>query len=253
MQWTVDLNADVGEKPELLADGREDELLRLVSSANIACGGHAGTPASMESVLAIAIRHGVAIGAHPGYPDPVHFGRADMDLAPEALERSIREQVEALAMRARARGTRVRHVKPHGALYNQAARDPRLATTIAHALRWLREPAILVGLAGSAMLATWRQMGFRVAAEAFADRRYEPDGTLRSRCHPDALVTDAGEAADQALEIVQRRRVRSITGSFVPVQAESLCVHGDTPDAIAMARAIRAALERHGVAIRAIG
>jgi UPF0271 protein len=250
MSTTIDLNADVGEKPELLADGREEALLELVSSANIACGGHAGTRASMASVIEIALRHGVALGAHPGYPDPDHFGRVAMELPAAALEQSIAGQVAALAELAQARGASLRHVKPHGALYNLAAADAGLAAAIARALSPLRDELRLFGLAGSDMLEVWRRMGFRVAAEAFADRRYEADGTLRSRRHPDAVITDAAAAAEQALEIVLHRRVRTLAGTTVPVHADTLCVHGDTPDAIAIAGAIGRTLAHHGVAVR---
>jgi 5-oxoprolinase (ATP-hydrolysing) subunit A len=252
MNRTIDLNADVGEKPQLLADGSEEELLRLVTSANVACGGHAGTRETMANVIAIASRHGVAIGAHPSYPDPAQFGRVEMDLPADALEQSISEQVATLVEVARAHGAQVHHVKPHGALYNQAAKSSTLASTIARALLPLRDTVTLVGLAGSTMLATWQGMGFRVTAEAFADRRYEPDGTLRSRRHADALLTEPGEAAQQAVDIVVHRRARTVAGSIVPVHAGTLCIHGDTPHAIAISRAIREALEEHGVEIRPI-
>lgn len=253
MERWIDLNADVGEDPAALAGGSEERLLRLVTSANIACGGHAGTPASMEAVVAIARRLGVAIGAHPSYPDREGFGRGAMSISEEELQKAIAAQVRALAEVAARQGASLVHVKPHGALYNVAARDARVAGTIARAVRAWRAGAVLVGLAGSSMLEVWRREGFRVAAEAFADRRYEPDGTLRARHHPDALVTEPAEAAAQAVEIVEYGRAIAVTGVPVPLVAETLCVHGDTPHALEILRAVRRELSARGVRIASLG
>jgi UPF0271 protein len=250
MNRSIDLNADVGERPEAIADGREEEILRLVTSANIACGGHAGTTETMAHVVTMALRHGVAIGAHPGYPDPQNFGRIEVSLPAEELERTIAAQVAALAGIARAQGATLRHIKAHGALYNVAVRDQRLAATIAHALLPWRKDCLLFGLAGSAMLQTWAERGFRVVGEAFADRRYEADGSLRARRHPDALIDDPAAAAEQAADIVLGGRVVAVTGASVPIAAETLCVHGDTPGAVQILRAIRNELARLGVEVR---
>jgi UPF0271 protein len=247
MTMIMDLNADVGEDAAALADSREEALLRQITSANIACGGHAGDPATMEAVVRLAVRHGVAVGAHPGYPDRANFGRTVLDIPRDDLAASLYEQVRALGEIARRQGVSLAHVKPHGALYNAAASDPALAATIAAAAgRWSRD-LTLVGLAGSDMLNVWRAEGFAVAAEAFADRRYEPDGSLRPRRFSDALLTDPEEAADQALEIAVRARVRAWDGVWVPIRAVTLCLHGDSPGAAATAAAIRRRLEAGGV------
>jgi len=245
MPW-IDLNADVGEIPAALADGSEERLLRLVTSANIACGGHAGTDVSMRAVVAIAGRLGVVIGAHPGYPDPENFGRIDMQMAPAAIAATVTSQVAALV----AAGARVRHVKPHGALYNVAAKNAAVAAAIAAGVQAWRDDIVLVGLAGSTMLDVWERAGFRVAGEAFADRAYEPDGTLRARRHPDALITDPAAAARQAVEIVEHHRVMSVAGTPVEVSARTLCVHGDTPGALDIVQAIRAAFAARGIEAR---
>jgi UPF0271 protein len=247
MPW-IDLNADVGEIPAALADGSEERLLHLVTSANIACGGHAGTPASMRAVVAIAERLGVAIGAHPSYPDPANFGRFEMPMAPDAIAATVASQVAALV----AVGAAVRHVKPHGALYNVAVKDAAVAAAIAAGVRRWRDDVVLVGLAGSTMLDVWEKAGFRVAGEAFADRAYEPDGTLRARRHPDALITDPAAAARQAVEIVEHGRAISITGVSIPVVARTLCVHGDTPGALDIVQAIRAAFAARGIEVRSL-
>jgi UPF0271 protein len=235
---TIDLNCDMGE----LADAPEELLMPLVSSANVACGAHAGDAATMERTIHLAMRHGVAVGAHPGYPDKENFGRIELAMTPEEIEGSVYAQIMALESVAKALGCTLRHVKPHGALYNVAARDRSVAMAIAAgAGRW-NEAVTLVGLAGSLMLEVWRGAGFRVLAEAFADRAYEPDGTLRSRRLPGALITDPAQVAEQALRIAR-------SGS-----AQTICIHGDTPQAVEIARAVRERLVREGVAIeRGVG
>jgi UPF0271 protein len=253
MMIRMDLNADVGERPDALADGREEALLRQLTSANIACGGHAGDAASMDALVRLAARHGIAAGAHPGYPDRANFGRSVMDIPPDRLRASIREQVAALAEAARRHGIRLAHVKPHGALYNAAAADPDLAGLIAAAVADAAPGATLVGLAGSLMLDAWRAAGFAVAAEAFADRRYEPDGTLRPRRFPDALITDPEEAAAQALAIARDGRVTAWDGLGVPVRADTLCVHSDTPGAAETVAAIRRSFQAHGILLSPLG
>ena len=189
------------------------------------------------------------IGAHPGYPDPDHFGRRSLQIAPETLAASIRGQVAALDVIARAAGARLHQIKPHGALYNDAARDLELAACIARAVVEWKSTVVLVGLAASRMLDVWREQGFRVASEAFADRRYEPGGTLRSRQLPGALLTDPDVAAAQALSLVADRRARSTSGAWIPITAETLCLHGDTATALATAQCIRSLFVAHGIQI----
>ena len=230
---SIDLNCDMGE----LADAPEELLMPLVSSTNVACGAHAGDRAMMERTIRLAMQHGVAVGAHPGYPDKENFGRIELAMALEDLERSIYEQITALESVAAPLGCSVRHVKPHGALYNVAARDRFVAMAIAAGVRRWDEAATLVGLAGSLTLEVWRGAGFRVLAEAFADRVYEPDGTLRSRRLPGALITDPAEAAEQALRIAR-------SGS-----AQTVCIHGDTPQAVEIARAVRERLLREDITV----
>ena len=248
----IDLNCDMGEIPEAIADGTQEALMRAVTSVNIACGGHAGDEATMKTTIEQALRAKVAIGAHPGYPDRENFGRLELKMPPEAIANSIFEQVRALAKVATACKAPVAHVKPHGALYNQAVHDRALAETIAKAVaRWSTQ-VVLVGLAGSLMIDVFRDAGFSVAAEAFADRRYEPDGTLRSRKFDDALIRDPREAAKQALSIAQRGVVIAHDGTEVKLTAQSICIHGDTPGAPQIAAAVARTLRDTGVAVAAL-
>ena len=246
---SIDLNCDLGEREDFAADVQE-LLLESVTSANIACGAHAGSEALMRLTVAQALGHGAAIGAHPGYPDRANFGRLEPALPLEEIESGVEQQVRTLMRIAAQAGAEVRYVKPHGALYNQAARDPALAAAIARAVARVQPSLWLVGLAGSGMLQVWSEAGFRVAAEAFADRRYEPDGSLRSRRHGDALLDSPGAAAAQALAIALEGAAVAPNGSIVRIHAQTLCIHGDTPGAAAIARAIRRRLEEHGVSVR---
>ncbi len=190
----IDLNCDMGELLGAIADGTQEALMPSLTSINIACGGHAGDAQTMKTTIEQALRWNLAIGAHPGYPDRENFGRLELNLSPEVIADSIYQQVRTLAEIAAQCGVRLTHVKPHGALYNQAVHNRLLAQAIADGvIRWRRD-VVLVGLAGSPMLDVFRDAGFPVAAEAFADRRYEPDGTLRSRKHEDALIHDSAEA-----------------------------------------------------------
>jgi 5-oxoprolinase (ATP-hydrolysing) subunit A len=247
----IDLNCDMGEMPEHISDGTQEALMRSITSVNIACGGHAGDAQTMATTIQQALRHKLAIGAHPGYADRTNFGRIELNLSPEEVADSVYNQVCLLAEIAAKWKTRLTHVKPHGALYNQAVHNRQLAQAIAAgAARWSRE-TVLVGLAGSPMLEVFRESGFPVAAEAFADRRYEPDGTLRSRKHADALVHDPAEAAQQALTIVQGK-VIARNGSEVPLHADTLCIHSDTPGAPQIAAAVTKTLREAGVQLRPI-
>jgi 5-oxoprolinase (ATP-hydrolysing) subunit A len=248
----IDLNCDMGELPEAIVDGTQEALMRSITSVNIACGGHAGNEQTMKTTIEQALRWKLAIGAHPGYPDRANFGRLELKVPPNEISNSIFEQVQALAKVADRCGARVVHVKPHGALYNQAVRNRELAMAIAEGVaRWSRD-VVLVGLAGSPMLAVFRKVGFAVAAEAFSDRRYEPDGTLRSRKFEDALIRNPEEAAWQALGIAERGIVIASNGSEVAVDAQTLCIHGDTPGAPEIAAAVAQTLREAGIAVCAL-
>jgi UPF0271 protein len=253
----IDLNSDMGELPESLADGSQQALLRLVTSANIACGGHVGNPEMMKQTLEQALAARAAIGAHPGYEDRETMGRADQKLTPGEISALVYRQLLNLQEIADLCGARIGHVKPHGALYNQAARDALLARGIADGVaQWCKQRSmnkkniILVGLAGSIMLEAFHAGGFPVAAEAFADRRYEPDGSLRSRKLEGALLNNPEEAAAQALRIVEQKSVLAIDGATVPIEAQTVCIHGDTPGALQIAEAVHRKLRAAGISLQ---
>jgi UPF0271 protein len=223
----IDLNCDMGE----LEDApHEAALMAYITSANIACGGHAGDAQTMERTARLALERGVRIGAHPGYPDRENFGRLEIAMTPEAIADTVHAQIARLDEVVRRLGGAIVHVKPHGALYNVAVRNPEVARAIALGVARWSPRCTLFGLAGSPMLDVWRTMGMTVAGEAFADRRYEPDGALRSRKFPDALITDPQEAAAQALRLARQGL------------ADTICVHGDTPGSVAILQACREAL-----------
>lgn len=245
----IDLNADVGELPERLIDGSEAALLRCLSSANVACGGHAGDAASMAAVARLCRELHVALGAHPSYPDRANFGRRRLPMTPAEIVDSVAAQVQKLAAIATAAGVELTHLKPHGALYHAAAEDEAVAEAVALAAAQNSRALVLVGRAGSRGLEIYRAAGFRVAAEAFADRRYEPDGTLRARDRPGALLTDPADVAAQALSILNEGSVRTESGERCALQADTLCLHGDTPGAEHLAAALRRRLESAGVRV----
>ena len=248
----IDLNCDMGEVPEAITDGTQEALMRSITSVNIACGGHAGDEQTMKTTIEQALRWKLAIGAHPGYPDRANFGRLELKLLLNEISASIFEQVKALADVAGRCGARVVHVKPHGALYNQAVRNRELAGAIAEGVALWNREVILVGLAGSPMLDVFREAGFAVAAEAFADRRYEADGTLRSRKFADALIRNPEEAAWQALGIAERGIVIANDGGEVAVEAQTICIHGDTPGAPQIAAKVAQTLRDGGVILGAL-
>ncbi len=248
----IDLNCDMGELPDAIRDGSQELLMPSLTSVNIACGGHAGDVDIMKATIEQALHWKLAIGAHPSYPDRANFGRLELNLTPGAIADSVFEQVIALAEVAAGCGVPVTHVKPHGALYNQAAGNRVLAQAIASGVaRWSRD-VMLVGLAGSSMLDVFREAGFRVAAEAFADRRYETNATLRSRKFDDALIDDPTEAGRQALQIVERGTVTARDGTEVAVNAQTICIHGDTPGASSIAAAVAQNLKRAGIELTAL-
>lgn len=240
---TIDLNADVGE-------GMDDSaLMPFLTSANVACGLHAGSPAVMDRTVALAHARGVRVGAHPGYADRESFGRTDVQLPDQEVRALLLYQVAALDGIARARGVRLTHVKAHGALYNRAAKDARLARLVAEAVRDFDPRLRLVGLAGSLQIDAARAAGLRAAGEAFADRRYMPDGSLMPRSQPGAVLHDPADAARQALRIARDGEVLASDGTRLRLEAQTLCLHGDTEGAASIARAVREALEGAGVAI----
>lgn len=246
----IDLNCDMGEVPEAISDGTQESLMRYVTSASVACGGHAGDARTIKATIEQALRWNLAIGAHPGYPDRANFGRTELNLPPGAIADSVFEQVRSLAGIAADCGASVTYVKPHGALYNQAAANRDVAEVIAHGVARWRRGVILVGLAGSPMLKVFQEAGFPICAEAFADRRYEADGTLRSRKFEDALISDPAEAGRQALSIAERGIVRAHGGTEIVVSAQTICLHGDTPGAPRIAATVAQTLREAGVELR---
>ena len=248
----MDLNCDMGELPEAIADGTQESLMPHLTSVNVACGGHAGDEQTMRSTIEQAVRWKLAIGAHPGYADRVHFGRIELHLPEKEIADSVFEQARRLADVAAMCGAAISHVKAHGALYNQAARDPAIARGIADGVARWRGDVVLVGLAGSLMLDVFREAGLAVAAEAFADRRYEPDGSLRSRKFADALILDPAAAAEQAVRIAEHGKVIACDGTEIAVNAQTICIHGDTPGAPQIAAAVAQALRQAGITLRAL-
>jgi len=242
----IDLNCDLGE-----GAGRDAELMPLITSANIACGAHAGDGATMRATVALAKAQGVAVGAHPGYADREHFGRIERSLAPAEVHRLVLGQVRALQRIAAEAGVRLAHVKAHGALYNQAARDEALAAAIAGAVRAADPRLVLFGPAGSALLRAGQAAGLTVAREVFADRTYQADGSLTPRARPDALIADEEAAVAQALRLVREGGVRATDGTDVILGADTICLHGDGAHAVAFARRIGAALRAAGIEPRA--
>ncbi|MDQ6780826.1 MAG: LamB/YcsF family protein [Candidatus Eremiobacteraeota bacterium] len=246
----IDLNADVAESFGALGWGDAEPLFEAVTSANIACGLHAGGPEVIGATIQAALRHGVKIGAHPSYDDRASFGRTPQKPGAQALRCVLAYQLGALQAVAQTLGARLTHVKPHGALYNDSAKDATLAAAIAQAVAAFDPSLVLVGLAGSLAIAAAAAAGLRTASEAFCDRRYEADGSLRSREHADAVLRCSDEVAAQALSIATQRRVRTVGGSAIDVQAQTLCIHGDHPQAPATALQVRAALQAAGVSVR---
>jgi UPF0271 protein len=246
-QITIDLNCDMGELPQLLANGTEELLMREVSSANIACGAHAGSPESMKALVNLSIKYGVAIGAHISYPDRPNFGRKQVSMSADEIEEMTYSQISLLGNIAADSGARLSHIKPHGALYRAAQNNELIAAAIAKAVGRLDKNLILVEQALSSVLSFWSKMGFRSIAEAFADRAYESNGELRSRALPQALIIDPFAAADQALRIVKEQTVVAYDGSRLRLDAQTICIHGDTPGSFENAKSIRAVLDGAGV------
>ncbi len=247
----IDLNCDMGESFGAWKMGNDAALMQYISSANIACGFHAGDPAIMRETVRLALKYHVAIGAHPGFPDLQGFGRRDIKMSPEDVYAMVLYQTGALQAIARSEGAAVHHVKPHGALYNMATRDPELACAVAQAVLDFNPKLILYGLSGSVSISEAERLGLRTASEVFADRGYQPDGTLMLRAQPGALITEPEKCRQQVLQMVLQHTVTAVGGARAPVRPETVCLHGDGPHAVAFARALRAFLQEYKIDIHA--
>lgn len=242
----INLNADLGESFGAWTMGSDAELLQVINSANIACGFHAGDPVVMRETVRLAVANGVSLGAHPAFPDLQGFGRRVMQLSPQELEATILYQVGALQAMAAAEGSRVSHVKPHGALNNMACADEAMATTVARAVKALDRELILLAPAHSALERAGEAAGLRVAREVFADRSYQPDGQLTPRSQPGAVLHGAQDCVQHVLRMLEAGGIVTADGQRLPTRIDSICVHGDGPGAVEAARAIRDALEAAG-------
>jgi UPF0271 protein len=248
----VDINCDMGESFGAWTMGTDAEVMPNITSANIACGAHAGDPVVMRRTVRSAKAHRVAIGAHPGFADLQGFGRRELKADPAEVEDSLIAQIGALAAIARAEGVTMRHVKAHGALYNMAARDRVLADAIARAIKAFDSELIMFGLPNSPMIDAGRAAGLKVASEGFADRAYEPDGSLTPRSRPGAVVHDPALVVERAIRMVRDGVVLTADGAAIPMKIDTICVHGDTPGAPELTRRIRAGLEGSGIDVRSL-
>lgn len=251
--YRVDLNSDLGESFGRYRIPGDEEIIPLVTSANVACGYHASDPVVMEKTVALAAARGVAVGAHPGFPDLMGFGRREMDVSPAEAKAYTRYQLGALDAFCRANGVKMQHVKPHGAMYNMAARSYELSRAICEAIREFDDGLIVLTLYGGETVRAAQDLGLRVAREVFADRAYEDDGSLVSRRKPGAMIEDEDEAIRRVLRMVTEGTVRTITGKDIPIRADSVCVHGDGAKALAFTARIRAALTDAGVTLCPLG
>lgn len=248
----VDLNCDLGESFGAYKMGMDERVLPLVTSANIACGFHAGDPTTMRQTVQQALDLGVAIGAHPGLPDLVGFGRRQLDISPQETYDMVVYQIGALYGFVKAAGGTLQHVKPHGALYNMAVKNQALAQAIAEAVYHVDASLILFGSSGSHLIKAGEKIGLRVANEVFADRTYQQDGTLTPRTQPDAFVHDPEQAVQNVLKMIHEGTVRSQQGVVIPLQADTVCIHGDGPQALAFAEQLRKGLEQAGVRVQSL-
>ena len=248
----IDLNADLGESFGRWTLGRDAELMKSVTSANVACGFHAGDPGVMRDTVRFARDAGVAIGAHPGLPDLAGFGRRAMAVSPREAEDLVLYQVAALAGIAAAEGLRLQHVKPHGALYNMAVHDRALADAIARAVAAIDPGLILFALPATELYRAGEAAGLRVAAEGFADRAYEPDGSLTPRTRPGAVIETPADVVARAVRMAREGLVQAVTGVDIPLRVETICTHGDTPGSHELTRQLRAGLESAGVIVRSL-
>lgn len=242
----VDLNCDMGE-----GTGNDDAIMPYISSANIACGYHAGDADTMRQTIALAAVYKAAAGAHVSFLDAAGFGRTEMQLPPGEIYQLVRQQLVIISGIADPFGIRLRHVKPHGALYNQSATDPAIAREIARAVKDFDATLILFGLSGSHSVSEAKAMGLKTASEVFADRTYQDDGALTPRSHPGALIEEENKAAQQVLQMVQQGTVTAVSGKEIPIRAETVCIHGDGKNAMAIARFIHRTLKQHHIEIKA--
>ncbi|MBQ4370424.1 MAG: LamB/YcsF family protein [Oscillospiraceae bacterium] len=246
----VDLNSDLGESFGSYKIGADELIIPLVSSANIACGWHAGDPLVMAKSVALAKQYGASLGAHPGYPDLMGFGRRNISASPSEVKAYIQYQVGALSAFCKAAGVRMNHVKPHGAMYNMAGADIKLARAVVEAVAEIDDSLVLLALSGSEMINAANEKGLRCASEVFADRNYEEDGSLRSRSKPDSTIHDEDECIARVLRMIKEGKLKAITGRDIDIKADSICVHGDNPQALAFVKRIRSALAAEGIEIK---
>lgn len=250
---TIDLNCDLGESFGAYKIGNDEQVLPLISSANIACGFHAGDPHVMNQTVQLAKKYGVAIGAHPGFQDLVGFGRRAIAVLPSDVYNLVLYQIGALSAFCLAHDVKLTHVKPHGALYNMAAVDLSLAEAIARAIAEFDPRLALYGLSGSKLIEAGEKCGLQTVSEVFADRTYQPDGTLTPRTEPNAIIHDSQDAIKQVLQMVKEQTVQTTTGEVIPIMADSICVHGDNTHALQFVQELRSALTNEGITIRTIG
>jgi UPF0271 protein len=248
----VDLNADIGESFGIYRTGHDELLMPSITSGSIACGFHAGDPSVMRRTVQLAARAGVSIGAHPGFPDLAGFGRREIDATPRDIADFVLYQVGALSAMAKAEGVPLQHVKPHGALYTMSVRRSDVAEAIARAVASFDESLVLIGLPGSELLSAGARLGLRVVAEGFADRSYEPDGTLTPRHLADSVLSEPGQAAERAVRMIRDGKVIARDGSALSLAVGTICVHGDTPAAAGIAAAVRLALEQADIRVMAL-
>lgn len=248
----IDLNCDLGESFGNYKIGMDEEVIKFISSANIACGFHASDPLVMAKTVELAKENRVKVGAHPGFPDLVGFGRRNINVSPSELKNMVQYQIGALNAFCIANGVKMNHVKPHGAMYNMAAKDVNLATSIAEGIAEVDSSLILLGLSGSHLINAAKQVGLKTAAEVFADRAYEEDGSLVARTKPGAVITNEDEVIERVIGMIKSGCVKSITGKEIPIQPDSICVHGDNPKALNFVKMIRERLLSENIKIEGL-
>ncbi len=250
--YTVDLNCDLGESFGAYEIGKDKDIIPLISSANVACGFHAGDPSVMNNTVALCKANEVSVGAHPGFPDLQGFGRRNMNMSPADVKAMMTYQIGALDAFCRSAGVSLRHVKPHGALYNMAAKDKALAKAICESIYEYDKNLILMGLSGSCMLTEAEAMGLPYAAEVFADRAYEDDGSLVARTKPGAMITDENEAVERLVGMIKDKRVKSVNGNWIELCPHSVCVHGDSDKALLFVKKIKEVFEKENIVVKAL-
>lgn len=250
--YRVDLNSDLGESFGRYTLGMDDKIIPLITSANVACGYHASDPVVMNKTIEMAKAAGIRVGAHPGFPDLMGFGRRNMNVSPAEAKAYVLYQLGALDAFCKAHGVKMQHVKPHGALYNMAAKDYKLSTAICEAIREYDDNLIVMALSGGELVRAAKDMGLRVALEVFADRAYEEDGTLVARTKEGAMITDEEEAIRRVIRMVKEQKVTAITGKDIDIKADSICVHGDGAKALAFVERIKKTMEEKGIQICSI-